>query len=141
MLATIESQLSIMEPYVQWGFAGFCFVIFAVLMFVIVWLVGKLLLILKETNQVIAGNTTAINAVHTTADETKILMGDIRDQLLLRPCLAGAILQKDTARKAALALEHVADRAAEALDHVAAEAADALKLKATGDRMGESEKK
>lgn len=129
MLATIESQLTVMEPYVQWGFAGFCFVIFAVLMFVIVWLVGKLLIILKETNAVIAGNTSAINAVHTTADETKILMSDIRDQLLQRPCLAGALLQKDTARKAAVALEHVAEKAAEVLDHVASEAAEALRIK------------
>lgn len=129
MIATIESQLTVMEPYVQWGFAGFCFVIFTVLMFVIVWLVGKLLTILKETNIVIAGNTSAISAVHSTADDTKNLMSDIRDQLLTRPCLMDGARQREIARRAAGALEHVAEQAAGALDQVAKGAAEALLLK------------
>lgn len=76
-----------MEPYVQWGFAGFCFVVFATMMTVGVWLIKQLLKILKDTNEVIAGNTAAIKSVHDTADTTRNLMSDIRDQLLQRPCL------------------------------------------------------
>ena len=87
MFAEVIYDLTVMQPYVQWGFAGFCFVVFAVLMTVIVWLIRNLLAVLKETNKVVAGNTEAISSVHTTADETKRLMGDIRDQLLSRPCL------------------------------------------------------
>ena len=81
------ADLTIMAPYVQWGFAGFCFVVFSSLLGVIVWLIKHLLRILEKTNDVIAGNTNAIRAVHSTADSTRILMSDIRDQLLTRPCL------------------------------------------------------
>jgi hypothetical protein len=94
--AEIVNELTVMQPYVQFGFAGFCFVVFGVLVSVIVWLIKNLLKILKENNAVISGNTDAIKAVHTTADETKKLMGDIRDQLLTRPCM----MTKHTANSA-----------------------------------------
>lgn len=76
-----------MSPYVQAGFAGFCFVVFGTLIPLIVWLIKKLLDVIRESNKVIAGNTEAITSVRETANDTKWLMSDIRDQLLKRPCL------------------------------------------------------
>lgn len=64
------------------------FVVFAhVLQGVNVWLVKQLLRVLKDNNRVIAGNSRAIEAVATIATDTRVLMQDIRDQLLQRPCL------------------------------------------------------
>ena len=73
----------IFAPYIQLGFAGFAFL----LVFVIVWLIRRLLAILDKTNQIIAGNTEAINRVHEATHDVKLLMSDIRDQLFQRPCL------------------------------------------------------
>jgi F0F1-type ATP synthase membrane subunit b/b' len=73
----------IFAPYIQLGFAGFAFL----LVFVIVWLIRRLLNILDKTNQIIAGNTEAINRVHEASEDQKALMKDIRDQLFQRPCL------------------------------------------------------
>jgi hypothetical protein len=76
-------EAPIFAPYIQLGFAGFAFL----LVFVIVWLIRRLLAILDKTNQIIAGNTEAINRVHDATDTLKVLMADIRDQLFQRPCL------------------------------------------------------
>ena len=76
-------EAPIFAPYIQLGFAGFAFL----LVFVIVWLIRRLLAILDKTNQIIAGNTEAINRVHDATDTLKVLMVDIRDQLFQRPCL------------------------------------------------------
>ena len=129
MISDISTDLTVMAPFVQWGFAGFCFVLFASLMWVIVWLVKNLLTVLKESNRVIAGNTGAITAIHTTADETKTLMSGIRDQLLMRPCLMDGERQRRLAKQTAGALERVAEQAASAVASVAEDAAIALKTK------------
>lgn len=72
---------------IQLGFAGFAFL----LVFVIVWLIRRLLAILDQTGKIISGNTLAINRIQEAAEDQKDLMKDIRDQLFQRPCL----LQKD----------------------------------------------
>ena len=123
----VVPDLTIMQPYVQWGFAGFCFVVFATLTTINVWLMKNYISVVRENNKVIYGNTSAISSIHVTADETRHLMSDIRDQLLSRPCLMDAARQREVAQQSAL--KRVADKAAEALDHVAADAADALRLK------------
>ena len=76
-------EAPIFAPYIQMGFAGFAFL----LVFVIVWLIRRLLAILDKTNQIIAGNTEAINRVHDTTNDLKSLVADVRDQLFQRPCL------------------------------------------------------
>lgn len=73
----------IFQPYIQLGFAGFAFL----LIFVIVWLIRRLLAILDQTGKIIAGNTEAINRVHEAINDQKVVMNDIRDQLFQRPCL------------------------------------------------------
>jgi hypothetical protein len=77
----------IFAPYIQLGFAGFAFL----LVFVIVWMIRRLLGILDKTNQTIAGNTAAINRVHDATASVNTMVADVRDQLLQRPCL----LQKE----------------------------------------------
>lgn len=129
MLGEVVPDLTVMAPYVQWGFAGFCFVVFFTLMSVIVWLIKQLLTALKESGKVISGNTAAICSVHNTADETKRLMSDIRDQLLTRPCLMNGVKHEELARKTAESLDRVAEHAAIALNRVAAHAAEALRVK------------
>jgi F0F1-type ATP synthase membrane subunit b/b' len=76
-------EANIFAPYIQLGFAGFAFL----LVFVIVWLIRRLLAILDKTNQIIAGNTEAINRVHDASEDLKSLMAHIRDELFRRPCL------------------------------------------------------
>ena len=71
------------SPVIQGGFAVFALLLLGVN----VWLVKQLLRVLKENNQVIAGNSRAIEAVASVATETRTLMQEIRDQLLQRPCL------------------------------------------------------
>lgn len=71
------------SPVIQGGFAVFSLLLLGVN----VWLVKQLLRVLKDNNHVIAGNSRAIESVATVADHTKVLMQEIRDQLLRRPCL------------------------------------------------------
>ena len=71
------------SPLIQGGFAVFALLLLGIN----VWLVKQLLRVLKDNNRVIAGNSRAIEAVAMIATDTKVLMQDIRDQLLQRPCL------------------------------------------------------
>jgi len=43
--------------------------------------------VLQHTAKVIEGNTRAIEAVARSGHETMALIEDLRDQLLMRPCL------------------------------------------------------
>jgi F0F1-type ATP synthase membrane subunit b/b' len=79
----VVEVIQLWSPLIQGGFAVFALLLLGVN----VWLVKQLLRVLKDNNRVIAGNSQAIKAVATIASDTKILMQDIRDQLLQRPCL------------------------------------------------------
>jgi len=79
----MTDTLHVWSPWIQLGFAGFAFALLGV----VVWLVRQLLRVLRDNTTVICGNTSAIESVNTTADETRDLMRDVRDQLLARPCL------------------------------------------------------
>ena len=87
---------TLFAPYIQYGFAGFAFL----LIFVIVWLIRRLLGVLDQSNRIIAGNTEAINRVHDTSEDLKTTMSAIRDQLFQRPCL---LQEKRPAPRPALA--------------------------------------
>jgi len=80
-----------LTPIVQYGFAGFC----AVLIGIIVWLISKLLDVLRQTNETIAKNTDAVNRQieaqkqdRTLAEQHMTLLRSINDKLLSRPCIA-----------------------------------------------------
>jgi hypothetical protein len=75
-------EASIWTNWIQLGFAGFS----VILVVVIVWLIGRLLKVLAESNKVIAGSTTAIALLSTSATESKQLLVEVKDGLLSRPC-------------------------------------------------------
>jgi hypothetical protein len=74
---------SIFSPVIQYGFAGMC----AILLAILVWLINKLLTILDKTNDVIAANTEAIKIVDAHMNETMSLLKDIRDRILQLKCV------------------------------------------------------
>ncbi|OHB56126.1 MAG: hypothetical protein A2Y07_01245 [Planctomycetes bacterium GWF2_50_10] len=74
---------SIMQPIIQYGFAGMC----GILLGILVWLISKLLAILEKTNSVIAANTEAIKIVEGHTSETITLLKDLRDRILQLKCV------------------------------------------------------
>jgi len=79
----VVEVFEVWSPLIQGGFAVFALLLLGINF----WLVKQLLRVLKDNNRVIAGNSRAIESVATIASDTKVLMQDIRDQLLQRPCL------------------------------------------------------
>lgn len=73
-----------LTPIIQYGFAGFS----AVLLVIIVWLIRRLLDVLRENNKIIAANTTAISEVRKLTEEELKLLRILNDRLLVRPCMA-----------------------------------------------------
>jgi len=77
-----ESQL--FTPFIQYGFAGMSMLLVGV----IVWLIGRLLKLLDETNKIIAANTEAIHDVGETSRDSMRLTRQLHDKLISRPCIA-----------------------------------------------------
>lgn len=73
-----------MSPIIQYGFAGFCVILLAILF----WLIRELLKVLKENNNVIAQNTEAILKVDEHSVNTLNVAIECKDELLKRPCIA-----------------------------------------------------
>jgi len=72
------------NPVIQCGFAGMC----AVLLIFLAWLVKRLLGVLEQTTDVIKDNTQIIGTLKDESDEVRVLVADVRDKLLARPCIA-----------------------------------------------------
>lgn len=79
-----QSTTSIMNPLIQWGFAGLCLILLGIL----VWLIRQLLEVLKENNRVISMNTDAIGKVGVTAENTLDITVELKNEMLRRPCIA-----------------------------------------------------
>jgi len=79
-----EATTAIMNPIIQYGFAGLCVVLLAIL----VWLVRELLSVMRENNAVISANNQAIVAVQATAKATFDVSIECKDKLVERPCIA-----------------------------------------------------
>lgn len=78
----MESEL-ILQPMIQYGFAGMS----AILLGIVVWLIKRLLGILTQTIEVISQNTNTIKELtKIIGDEVKLLR-ITHDKLLTRPCL------------------------------------------------------
>ena len=74
----------LLEPMIQYGFAGFS----AVLIGIIVWLIRRLLDVLEKTNTIIAANTAAIRDVSKMTNDELKLLRTVHERLLQRPCMA-----------------------------------------------------
>ncbi len=79
-----QSATNIMNPLMQWGFAGLS----VVLLVILVWLIRELLAVLKENNKVISVNTQAIQAVDEHSKVTLAVAVELKNELLKRPCIA-----------------------------------------------------
>ena len=74
----------IVQPIVQYGFLGMS----AVLLSIIVWLISKLLGVLKDTARVITANTEAVRELtHMTRDLLRINRA-LYEKIITRPCIA-----------------------------------------------------
>jgi hypothetical protein len=74
----------LLDPIMQYGFAGMC----AVLLMILVWLIRNLIKLLEKTNQIISANTQAICQVDQHSLEALKLMRDTHDKIIARPCVA-----------------------------------------------------
>lgn len=89
------TEVTVMSGSIQWGFAGFAFMIFAVLSSVLVWLAKSLLRELRDSNKqkaemaaIVQGNTEAIHTLSKTGDGTMDLMIEVKDLILTKlPCI------------------------------------------------------
>lgn len=76
-------QQGILEPVIQYGFAGLSVVLLAF----VFWLTRTLIGVLQRTGEIIQANTAAIRSLsEQTRDELKLLR-ELREALLKRPCL------------------------------------------------------
>jgi hypothetical protein len=74
----------LMDPILQYGFAGMC----AVLLVIIVWLIRHLMKLLEKTNQIISANTQAICQVDQHSIDALKILRDTHDKIIARPCIA-----------------------------------------------------
>jgi F0F1-type ATP synthase membrane subunit b/b' len=79
-----DSTRLLLNPVIQYGFAGLCVILLGIL----VWLVKQLLGVIDRNNEVIATNTLAIQAVDANAKEAKDVTIELKDELYRRPCIA-----------------------------------------------------
>ncbi|MEN6306260.1 MAG: hypothetical protein ABFD91_00770 [Anaerohalosphaeraceae bacterium] len=73
----------LMDPILQYGFAGMC----AVLLMILVWLIRNLIKLLETTNQIISANTQAICQVDQHSREVLELLKDTHNRILASPCI------------------------------------------------------
>jgi cell division protein FtsB len=76
------NQVVMLTPVLQYGFAGLCLVLIAVL----AWLMNRVLQVLGRTSDVIAANTETIRTVEAAVKETEAAVHSVRDQLLRFTC-------------------------------------------------------
>ena len=85
---------TIAAPIIQYGFAGLC----AVLLAILVWLVKTFAQVVKDlhnqsveltqtTTSVVKENTEAIREVKSVEDQQVAVLTQLKDKLLERPCL------------------------------------------------------
>lgn len=74
---------NLLDPYIQAGFAGLCFVLIGV----ICWLMRQVIDVLRATNGVIDKNTATIDKLASSTSRVERTLADMRDELLKRPCL------------------------------------------------------
>lgn len=86
-----QATTTIMNPVIQWGFAGLCLILLGIL----VWLIRELLSVLKENNRVIALNTQAIQKVDSNAEKTLDIAVEVKNEILKKPCIAQFKVKKD----------------------------------------------
>ncbi len=80
----MEEKALLLDPIIQYGFAGMC----AVLLVIIVWLIRNLMKLLEKTNEIISANTQAICQVDKHSIEALKILRETHDKIIARPCIA-----------------------------------------------------
>lgn len=78
-----QQAASLFSPMVQYGFAGFCFLLLGL----VFWMIRKLLDIIVKNNEVIERNTSTIGNLLNQSKDELVILRSIHDKLLQRPCL------------------------------------------------------
>jgi len=72
------------NPVIQYGFAGMC----VVLLGIVVWLIQKLLDVIKDNNRIISEHNTLLAAINKVLQDSVDVQVNIKDKLNSRPCIA-----------------------------------------------------
>lgn len=80
---TVSDTATIMSPVIQYGFAGFA----VILLGVVVWMISRLMTILKETTAAINHNTEVISSLLKATTDHGELLRSCHEKLLARPCI------------------------------------------------------
>jgi len=75
----------LLEPIVQYGFAGMC----AILLGVLIWMIHRVLDAFSRNGDIISANTHAINQLNGNMSEQRVEIGGLKEELYRRPCLIG----------------------------------------------------
>lgn len=81
------AEMSTWSQEIQYGFAGFAFVLLSCLMGMITWLVRQLIGVIRENNKVISTNNELIDRIHNSVDDSKSVLVTLCSAVLSRPCL------------------------------------------------------
>lgn len=80
-----ETAISpMLTPIVQWGFAGFCGILLAML----AWVFTTVFTLQRETLKQVSANTEVVRSVSVEIGRLSAESKDVRDRLLQRPCVA-----------------------------------------------------
>lgn len=74
-----------LEPLVQFGFAGFC----AALLAILVWMIGRTFKVIDRNSEVISGNTRVMEELRTNGQDQLRLMRRIHEQGVRAEAAAG----------------------------------------------------
>jgi len=78
------NAISLSIPLIQYGFAGFAFILLVVL----IWCIKRLLDQSKDLAVIIDKNTTAINDLRLEVREDRSAMQALMGEIIRRPCIA-----------------------------------------------------
>jgi len=79
---TPSETTTIMQPIMQFGFAGLC----VALLGIVIWLIKQLLAVIDRNNIVVMGNTQAIMAVDKNAKDARDIALELKNEIIRRPC-------------------------------------------------------
>lgn len=83
---------SLLQPIVQYGFAGMC----AILLGILIWMIRRVLDAFKSNGEIITANTNAINTLNNNMTEQRAEIGGLKEELYRRPCMVDSNVRVKT---------------------------------------------
>jgi hypothetical protein len=78
-----ETASTILDPIIQYGFAGFC----ALLLGFLYWLIRRLLDLFERVTKVIGENSELVRTIDVHLMETREILFSMRDKFLTLKCV------------------------------------------------------